>query len=71
MRSLEIFAAVRVREIDMLEFDAGAASDERFGVRIVAQFMRHQKCSDRLRKPRDMLRDVDQSHGEVARRIKH
>jgi hypothetical protein len=68
---LEYSLAVRVREIDMLEFDAGATADERLGVRIVAQFMRHQKRSDRFRKPRDMLRDIDQSYGEVACRIKH
>ena len=39
---LKYSLTVRVGEIDMLEFEAGAAADERLRLRIVAQFMRHQ-----------------------------
>ena len=68
---LENLLAVAVAEVDVLELDAGAAPDQRLGLGMVAQFVRHQERRQRLRQARDMLGDVDQRHGEVARRVQH
>ena len=68
---LENLLAVAVAEIDMLELHAGAAAHQRLGLRMVAQLVRHQQRRHRLRQPRDVLRDVDQRHREVARRVQH
>ena len=68
---LEDLLAVGVAEIDMLELDAGAAANERRRLGVIAQLMRHQQRRQRFRQARDMLGDVDQRHGEVARRVQH
>ncbi len=62
---------VGIAEIDVLEFHAGAAADQRLRLGMVAQIVRHQKRRDGLGKPRDVLGDVDQRHREVARRAQH
>ena len=36
---------------------------------MVTQMMRHQQRSQRLRKARQMLRNVDQRDGEIPRRV--
>ena len=46
---LENLLAVRIAEIDMLELHAGAAPDQRLGLGMVAQVVRHQQRRDRLR----------------------
>ena len=63
--------AVAVAEIDVLEFDAGAATDQRLGGRMVAQLVRYQERGERFGQSRDVLGDVDQRHREVARRAQH
>ena len=68
---LENLLAVAVAEIDVLEPDAGAAPDQRRRLRMIAQLVRHQQRRQRLRQARDMLRDVDERHREIARGVQH
>ena len=67
----EYLLAVAVAELDVLEFHAGAAAHQRSRFRMIAQLVRHQQCRQRLREARDMLCDIDQRHGKVARRVEH
>ena len=55
----------------MLELDAGAALDQRRRLGMIAQLVRHQQRRQCLREARDMLRDVDQRHREIARGVQH
>ena len=58
-----------IAERDVVEGDRRAAADQRLGLRVVAQLMRHQQRRDRLGQPRDMLGDVDQRDREIARGV--
>ena len=68
---LENLLAVAIAEVDVLEFDAGAAPRQRRRFGMVAQIVRHQQCRQRLRKAGDMLGDVDQRDREIARGVQH
>ena len=63
--------AARIAERDVLQLDAGAEAEQRRGLRMVAQIVRHQQGRERFGQPRQMLRDVDQRHRKVARRVQH
>ena len=63
--------AVAVAEVDVFEFDAGAAIDQGLGGRMIAQLVRYQERGERFGQPCDMLGDVDQRHREIARRMQH
>ena len=56
-----------VSEGNIVECDCRPPLHQRLGLGMVAEFVRHQQCRDRLRQTRDMLRNVDQSHREIAR----
>ena len=51
----------------MLESDAGAAPNQRRRVGMIAQVVRDQQHRQRFRQSRNMLRNVDQRHGKIAR----
>ena len=52
----------------LLKAIAAPLSDQRFGLGVVAQFVRQQQRSDGFGQAGDMLGDVDQRHREIARR---
>src|ERR1700691_1220836 len=68
---LENVLPVGIVEIDVLELHTGAAPDQRLRFGMVAQLMGQQQRRHRLRKTGDMLRDVDERHREIARRMQH
>ena len=67
--AFEHLQPARILERDVVEGDRRAGPDQRLGFGVIAQFMRLQQRRDRFRHPRDMLGDVDQRDGEIARRI--
>ena len=68
---LENLLPVGIAEIDVLELHTGAAPDQRRRFGMVAQLMGQQQRRDCLRETGDMLRDVDERHREIARRMQH
>ena len=70
MRRLNLSNTCRpagITERDVVEGDRRAALDQRFGFRMVAQFVRKQQRGNRFGQPGDMLGDIDQRHREIAR----
>ena len=71
LKSSKICWPSPIAELDLLELHAGAALDQRRRFRMIAQLVRHQQRRQSLREPRDVLRDIDQCDGKVARRMQH
>src|SRR5580692_10415389 len=54
---------------NVVEGNRGSALYQRLRIRVVAQFVRQQQGGYRFSQPGDMLGDIDQCHGKIARRI--
>ena len=54
-------------ERNLVEGDGRAALYQRLGLRMVAKLMWKQQRGNRFGQPGEMLRDIDQRHGEIAR----
>src|ERR1019366_10271539 len=67
--SVEHLEPAGIAERDVVEDDGGAALYQRFGFRMVLQFMREQQGGDSFGQPGDMLGNIDQRHREIARGI--
>jgi len=56
-----------ILERDVVEGDGGATLYQRLGLRMVAQLMWKQQRSNRFGQAGEMLGNIDQRHGEIAR----
>ena len=61
--------AAGIGEAHLLERHLAGTRQQRPGIRPVRQFVLGQQRADRLLQPRDVLRQIDQRHREVARAV--
>ena len=69
--AFEHLAPAGILEADIVEDNRRAAPHQRFGFRMIAQFVRQEQRRNRLGEPRHMLGDVDERHGQISRGIEN
>ena len=63
-------SSVRIGELNVLELHTGAAGHQRPRLRMVDQAVRHEQRRQGFREAREVLRGVNESNREIARRRK-
>jgi hypothetical protein len=71
IETVERGRAVRIGKCYVLQGNAGAAIHQGCGIGLILHLVRHEQRRKRFRKASDVLRDIDERHGQITRGMQY